>query len=157
MAVWGNHLKPLSICHCLVPLNLEFNPFLTRNLKDYFWFISSTLKIKKLGQKYTVILKFWHATPPNKIDCIKLDGIFHWSKIHVCYQRFFIFYRLLSPTESKPWNVTQTKTLTILKQVIQSKLFITSLVITEYSISDIKLLGTDLFPLKFPLNNRIFT
>ena len=41
--------------------------------------------------------------------------------------------------------------------VIQSKLFITSLVITEYSISDIKLLGTDLFPLKFPLYNRIFT
>ena len=30
---------------------------------------------------------------------------------------------------------------------IQSKLFITSLVKTEYSISDIKLLGTDLFPL----------
>ena len=41
--------------------------------------------------------------------------------------------------------------------VVQSKLFITSLVITEYSISDIKLLGTDLFPLKFPLYNRIFT
>ena len=31
---------------------------------------------------------------------------------------------------------------------IQSKLFITSLVITEYSISDIKLQGTDLFLLK---------
>ena len=41
--------------------------------------------------------------------------------------------------------------------LVQSKLFITSLVITEYSISDIKLLGTDLFPLKFPLYNRIFT
>ena len=41
--------------------------------------------------------------------------------------------------------------------VVQSKLFITSLFITEYSISDIKLLGTDLFPLKFPLYNRIFT
>ena len=41
--------------------------------------------------------------------------------------------------------------------LIQSKLFITSLVITEYSISDINLLGTDLFPLKFPLYNRIFT
>ena len=40
---------------------------------------------------------------------------------------------------------------------VQSKLFITSLVITEYSISDMKLLGTDLFPLKFPLYNRIFT
>ena len=40
---------------------------------------------------------------------------------------------------------------------IQSKLFITSLVITEYSISNIRLLGTDLFPLKFPLYNRIFT
>ena len=40
---------------------------------------------------------------------------------------------------------------------VQSKLFITSLVITEYSLSDIKLLGTDLFPLKFPLYNRIFT
>ena len=39
---------------------------------------------------------------------------------------------------------------------VQSKLFITSLVITEYSISDIKLLGTDLFLLKFPLDNRIF-
>ena len=38
----------------------------------------------------------------------------------------------------------------------KSKLFITSLVITEYSISNIKLLGTDLFPLKFPLYNRIF-
>ena len=41
--------------------------------------------------------------------------------------------------------------------MVQSKLFITSLVITEYSISDIKLLGTDLFQLKFPLYNRIFT
>ena len=40
---------------------------------------------------------------------------------------------------------------------IQSKLFITSLVITEYSVSDIQLLGTDLFLLKFPLYNRIFT
>ena len=40
---------------------------------------------------------------------------------------------------------------------LQSKLLITSLVITEYSISDLKLLGTDLFPLKFPLYNRIFT
>ena len=30
---------------------------------------------------------------------------------------------------------------------VQSKLFITSLIITEYSIGDIKLLGTDLFPL----------
>ena len=40
---------------------------------------------------------------------------------------------------------------------IQSKLFIMSLVITEYSISDINLLGTDLFPLKFPLYKRIFT
>ena len=40
--------------------------------------------------------------------------------------------------------------------LLQSKLFITSLVITEYSISDIKLLGTDLFPLKIPLYNRIF-
>ena len=34
---------------------------------------------------------------------------------------------------------------------LQSKLFTTSFVITEYSISDVKLLGTDLFPLKFPL------
>ena len=41
--------------------------------------------------------------------------------------------------------------------LIQSKLFITSLVITEYSISDINLLGTDLSLLKFPLYNRIFT
>ena len=40
---------------------------------------------------------------------------------------------------------------------VLSKLFITSLVITEYSISDIRLLGTDLFPLKFPLYNGIFT
>ena len=40
---------------------------------------------------------------------------------------------------------------------VQSKLFITSFVITEYSISDIKLLGTDLFPLNFPFYNRIFT
>ena len=36
--------------------------------------------------------------------------------------------------------------------MVQSKLFITSVVITEYSISDIKLLGTDLFPLKFPIH-----
>ena len=43
------------------------------------------------------------------------------------------------------------------KGQIQSKLFITSLAITEYSISDKKLLGTDLFRLKFPLYNRIFT
>ena len=28
---------------------------------------------------------------------------------------------------------------------------------SEYSISDINMLGTDLFPLKFPLYNRIFT
>ena len=40
---------------------------------------------------------------------------------------------------------------------IQSKLFITSLVIIEYSIFNIKLLGTDLFLFKFPLYNRIFT
>ena len=40
---------------------------------------------------------------------------------------------------------------------LQSKLFIASLDITEYSISNIKLLGTDPFPLKFPLYNRIFT
>ena len=40
---------------------------------------------------------------------------------------------------------------------VQSKLFITSLIITEYSISDINMLGTDLFQLKFPLYNRIFT
>ena len=33
---------------------------------------------------------------------------------------------------------------------IQSKPFIISLVITEYSIYNIKLLGTDLFPFKFP-------
>ena len=41
--------------------------------------------------------------------------------------------------------------------VVQSKLFITSLFVTEYSLSDINLQGTDLFPLKFPLYNRIFT
>ena len=41
--------------------------------------------------------------------------------------------------------------------ILQSKLFITSLFITEYSISDKKLLGTDLFPLKFSLYNRVFT
>ena len=40
---------------------------------------------------------------------------------------------------------------------VQSKLFIMSLVITEYSISDIHMMGTDLFPLKFPLYNKIFT
>ena len=40
---------------------------------------------------------------------------------------------------------------------VQSKLFITSFVITEYLISDTKLLGTDLFPLKLTLYNRIFT
>ena len=40
--------------------------------------------------------------------------------------------------------------------IVQSKLFITSLVITDYSLSDIRLLGTDLFQLKFPLYNRIF-
>ena len=43
------------------------------------------------------------------------------------------------------------------KMGIQSKLFKMSLVITEYSISDINWLGTDLFPLKFPLCNVIFT
>ena len=41
--------------------------------------------------------------------------------------------------------------------VLQSKLFIMALVITEYSISNIKLLGSNLFPLTFPLYNRIFT
>ena len=41
--------------------------------------------------------------------------------------------------------------------IIQSKLFIMSLFITEYSLSKINLQGTDLFPLKFPLYNRIFT
>ena len=40
---------------------------------------------------------------------------------------------------------------------VQSNLFLTSLVMTEYLISDINMLGTDLFPLKFPLYNRIFT
>ena len=45
----------------------------------------------------------------------------------------------------------------IMLRVIQSKLFITSLVITEFSISDMKLLGTDLVPFIFHLFNRIFT
>ena len=40
---------------------------------------------------------------------------------------------------------------------LQSKLFIRSLFITEYSLSDINLQRTDLFQLKFPLYNRIFT
>ena len=40
---------------------------------------------------------------------------------------------------------------------IQSKLFITSFVTTEYSVSDENLLRTVLFLLKFPLYNRIFT
>ena len=40
---------------------------------------------------------------------------------------------------------------------IQSYIFISSFFITEYSLSDINLQGTDLFPLKFPLYNRIFT
>ena len=48
-------------------------------------------------------------------------------------------------------------TFDVIENNIQSKLFITSLVITEYSVSDINLLGTHLFPLKFPLYNRIFT
>ena len=39
---------------------------------------------------------------------------------------------------------------------VQLNLFITSLFITEYSLSDINLQRTDLFPLKFPLYNRIF-
>ena len=50
-----------------------------------------------------------------------------------------------------------THNIQTMKMYVQSKLFITSLIITEYSISDMKLLGTDLFPLKFPLYNRIFT
>ena len=44
---------------------------------------------------------------------------------------------------------------TMLLLRIQLKLFITSLVITEYSISDINLLGTDLFTLKFTLTSKI--
>ena len=40
---------------------------------------------------------------------------------------------------------------------VQSKLFITSPVITEYSISNVNLLGTDLFPLKFPLYIHLMT
>ena len=52
------------------------------------------------------------------------------------------------------WQISRAHTGSV---QIQSKLFITSLVITEYSLSDINLLGTDLFPLKFPLYNRIFT
>ena len=53
--------------------------------------------------------------------------------------------------------ITQTKLNVVSKgRFIQLKLY-SSLVITEYSISDINILGTDLFPLKFPLYNRIFT
>ena len=43
------------------------------------------------------------------------------------------------------------------EKFIQSKLFIMSFLTTEYSVSDETLLRTDLFPLKFPLYNRIFT
>ena len=39
----------------------------------------------------------------------------------------------------------------------QSKLFIMSLVITEYLISDINMLGTDPFPLKLPLYIHLMT
>ena len=51
----------------------------------------------------------------------------------------------------------QQTTKSMHRRAVQSKLFITSLVITEYLISDIKLLGMDLFLLKFPLYNRIIT
>ena len=44
----------------------------------------------------------------------------------------------------------------IILKYVHSKLFITSLVITEYSIPDINLLGMERYPLKFPLYNRIF-
>ena len=77
-------------------------------------------------------------------------------KHHCCYAHLQLNENKHSPilqiTTGEFTNIVNP-----LKCGIQSKLFITSLVITEYSISDIKLLGTDLFPLKFPLYNKIFT
>ena len=44
-----------------------------------------------------------------------------------------------------------------LSHLIRGKLSNNIKIITEYSLTDINLQGTDLFPLKFPLYNRIFT
>ena len=64
---------------------------------------------------------------------------------HVCGDDPRALVSGLSPVQVDKHGITTVKTLK------------TPLVITEYSIFDIKLLGTDLFPFKFPLYNRIFT
>ena len=86
--------------------------------------------------------------------CFQLLVILHWilSKCYNCYCHIVMFR--ISCYLSR---IPVAEALIFPFTNIQSKLFITSLVITEYLISDIKLLGTDLFLLKFPLYNRIFT
>ena len=78
------------------------------------------------------------------------------------FQADIVFEYIASSVQQKLWSKVTLVSVGLLAAriviiVLQSKLFITSLFITEYLILDIKLPGTDLFPLKFPLYNRIFT
>ena len=75
-----------------------------------------------------------------------------WSAICKAYQQTTLASKALSKCNRDHYLANWLKTYNLEHtNLLQSKLFITSLFITEYSISDIKLLGTDLFPLKFPL------
>ena len=65
--------------------------------------------------------------------------------------------RLSADNKSRCYSKERIEKSNILCDNLQSKLFIMSLFITEYSISDINCQGTDLFPLNFSLYNRSFT
>ena len=73
------------------------------------------------------------------------------------------FYCVFVRTENNliaflgPSNCVNTQYAALSGAMIQSKLVITALVITEYSISDIKLLGTDLSPLNIHLTTPTVT
>ena len=77
--------------------------------------------------------------------------MFCYSKPKVIYIYSIKIYYIYANTFSISFEVM------VINLLVQSKLFITSLFITAHSISDINLQGTDLFQLKFPLYNRIFT
>ena len=77
--------------------------------------------------------------------------MFCYSKPKVIYIYSIKIYYIYANTFSISFEVM------VINLLVQSKLFITSLFITAHSISDINLQGTDLFPLKCPLYNRILT
>ena len=100
------------------------------------WYKQSRLIYNLHGSQIENILQ-WKSYYEKFIDKVKV------------FQNWWITSRIMRWTSWKSWyGVLPWRTV---------KLFITSLFITEYSISNINMQGTDLFPLKLPLYNRILT